>query len=220
MITRCPECRQKLAVTVAQLRDNRGMVRCEQCACLFDALPFISEGEEADDGAALHIPHEPLPWETSKRPVSRYWAVGAIFGMLLLAGQFFYFEGPALLQKPTVRGWAETLCERLSCRLPVYRNLDDFEVLHRSFEALPDGHYVFRIVFSNQAAFRQNYPNLKLTLLDFAGTPLARRVFLPPDYLADSSEKKWMAANKTAEISLKIAAPQTKVGGYDFELTY
>jgi predicted Zn finger-like uncharacterized protein len=219
MHTRCPECRQSLAVTAAQLRDNRGMVRCEQCACLFDALPFISEGEEQVGIGDLTL-HEPLPWDMSKRPVSRYWAVGAIFGIVLLAGQFLYFEGPALLQKPTVRGWAETLCGRLSCRLPIYRNLDDFEVLHRSFEALPDGNYVFKIVFSNQAAFRQNYPNIRLTLLDFAGRPLALRMFLPSDYLADSSEEKWMATNKTAEISLKIAAPQTKIGGYDFELTY
>jgi predicted Zn finger-like uncharacterized protein len=219
MITRCPECRRTIALTVAQLRDNRGMVRCEQCACTFDALPFISEGEEkvSTDDPTLH---EPLPWEKAKQPVHRYWGLGVIIGTVLLMGQFLYFEGPALSQKPYFRLRAEKLCDRLNCRLPVYRNLDEFEILHRSFAALPDGDYIFKIVFSNQAAFQQSYPNIKLTLRNFAGQAFARRVLVPGDYLADPSHKKTMEANATEEISLKIAAPQTKVGGYDFELTY
>lgn len=220
MFTRCPECRKKLPLTVEQLRNDRGMVRCEDCACLFDALPFISDAEEIASITGEHAPQQLLPWEKTRQPVSRYWSLGVIVGVMLLMGQFLYFEGHALSQKPYFRLWAEKLCARLNCRLPDYRNLDDFEILHRSFEASPDGSYVFNIVFSNQAAFRQSYPNIKLTLRDFGGQAFARRVLFPPEYLADSSDKNSMEANTTMEVSLKIAATQTKVGGYDFEFTY
>ncbi|MGZ8096238.1 MAG: zinc-ribbon and DUF3426 domain-containing protein [Methylosarcina sp.] len=219
MFARCPECRKKLPLTVEQLRESRGMLRCEQCSCTFDALPFISEGNAIDD-IVVGAMRKSLPWEKTKQPPSRFWSLGVILGLAMLMAQFLYFEGYALTQKPHFRLWAEKLCDRLKCQLPAYRNLDELEVLHRSFTVLPDGNYVFKIVFSNQAAFRQNYPNIKLTLLNFSGRPFARRMILPKDYLSDPSQAETLEANTTREISLEIAAPQTKVGGYDFEFTY
>jgi predicted Zn finger-like uncharacterized protein len=219
MFARCPECRKKLPLTVEQLRENRGMLRCEQCSCTFDALPFINEGSAIDD-VAVDALRKSLPWEKTKQAPSRVWGVGVIFGLVLLMAQFLYFESYALSQKPHFRLWAEKLCSRLSCQLPAYRNLGELEVLHRSFTALPDGNYVFKIVFSNQAVFRQSYPNIKLTLLDFSGRPFARRMIFPKDYLSDPSQVELLEANTTKEISLEIAAPQKKVGGYDFEFTY
>ena len=73
---------------------------------------------------------------------------------------------------------------------------------------------------SNQADFSQPYPNIKLTLFDYNGNAFANRVFQPNDYLTEDAVPNLMAADATTEISLKIAAPETKVGGSTFDLIY
>ena len=92
--------------------------------------------------------------------------------------------------------------------------------MHGSFAALPDHNYAFKAVISNQALFKQPYPNIKLTLLDFDGTAFAHRIFQPHDYLPPHADATGIAADAGAEINLNIAAPQTPVGGYTFELMY
>lgn len=218
MFTRCPKCQRTQPLTIEQLRASRGMLRCVQCSELFDALMFISETEAADtieSGAA-----NPLPWDYRKQPDKPYWRLGFILGLMLLAVQFVYFEGHALIQKPGIHLWAEKICVQLNCTLPIYQNIDELEVLHRSLTLLPDKNYSFKIVVSNQAAFRQKYPNINLTLLNFNGQAFARRLFIPGDYLSDALGSGIIEANATTEINLKIATPKTKIGGYDFNLIY
>ncbi|MFZ2313692.1 MAG: DUF3426 domain-containing protein [Methylobacter sp.] len=132
-----------------------------------------------------------------------------------------YFEGYTFSQKPTFRPVLEKICAQLSCRLPAYKNLDEFTILQSSLSALPDHTHLFKAVISNQAAFTQTYPNITLTLLDYAGKPFTHRVFSAQEYLPkDSITTSAMISDATTEISLKIATPKTKVGGHTFELTY
>ena len=145
---------------------------------------------------------------------------GLVIGLLLLIGQIVYFEGYAFSQNPAVRPGLVKLCQLINCQLPVYKNLDEFTLLHGSFTPLPDQNYAFRVVMSNQAAFAQPYPNIKLTLLDYSGNAFAHRIFQPRDYLPEDAVASVMAADATTEISLKIAAPKTKVGGSTFDLIY
>jgi hypothetical protein len=80
---------------------------------------------------------------------------------------------------------------------------------------------LFKAVISNQAAFTQTYPNVRLILLDYTGKPFTHRVFRPQEYLPEALvTTPVMISDATAEISLNIAAPETKVGGYTFDLTY
>lgn len=111
----------------------------------------------------------------------------------------------------------QQICLSLDCQLPVYKNLDDFEVMYGAFELTEDQHYVFQAVISNQGKFAQHYPNIKLNLLTFSGENFAQRIFTPKEYLK-TPQKKPIAASKTIEISMKIAAPKQKIGGYTFEL--
>jgi hypothetical protein len=143
-----------------------------------------------------------------------------IIGLLLLAGQVMYFEGYYFSQNPVFRPVLEKICTLLNCRLPAYKNPDEFTVLQGSFTALPDHANLFKAVISNPAAFTQPYPNVRLTLLDYTGKPFTHRVFRPQEYLPEDSTTPVMISDATAEIGLNIAAPETKVGGYTFELTY
>jgi len=218
MFTQCPECQRIHPLTLAQLRAGRGMMRCSNCSAMFDALERIRETREADNTENLSA--KSLPWDKESEPGNAYWRAGLVISLLLLIGQVIYFEGYALSQNPALRPGLEKLCQQLNCHVPVYKNLDEFTLLHGSFNPLPDQNYLFQAVISNQAAFTQAYPNIKLTLLDFNGKAFAHRIFRPRDYLPEASVTTDMASDATTEISLQIAAPKTKVGGSTYELIY
>ena len=216
MFTQCPECQTIQPLTLPQLRASRGVLRCSNCSAMFDALERISETEEINHSDKL--PSKLLPWDTVAG--NAYWQTGLMIGLLLLIGQIIYFEGYAFSQNPAVRPVLSKLCQLAKCQLPVYKNLDEISVLHSSFTSLPGQNYAFKVVISNQADFSQDYPNIKLTLLDYSGNAFAHRVFHPWDYLTEDSVATVMAADAITEISLKIATPKAKVGGSTFDLIY
>jgi predicted Zn finger-like uncharacterized protein len=217
MFTQCPECQSIQPLTPAQLRNGWGMLRCSHCSALFDALARLSETEDMSPSDQLSSRH--LPWDNAKSG-NAYWLTGLVVGLLLLIGQIIYFESYAFSQNPAIRPSLTKLCQLIKCQLPDYKNLDEFSLLHGSFTPLPDQDYEFRVVMSNQADFSQPYPNIKLTLFDYSGNAFAQRIFQPRDYLPENAVATLMAVDATTEISLKIAAPKTKVGGSTFDLVY
>ncbi len=218
MFTQCPECQSIQPLTPAQLRNGRGMLRCSHCSAMFDALARLSETEDMSPFDQLSSGH--LPWDNAGVSGNAYWLTGLVIGLLLLIGQLIYFEGYAFSQNPAVRPGLAKACQLIKCQLPDYKNLDEFALLHGSFTPLPDQNYDFRVVMSNQADFSQPYPNIKLTLFDYSGNAFAQRIFHPRDYLPENAVETLMAVDATTEISLKIAAPKTTVGGSTFDLMY
>jgi len=218
MFTQCPECQTVQPLTPAQLRAGRGMLRCSHCSAMFDALERLSETEDINPPEHLSSRH--LPWDKASMPGNTFWRTGLVIGLLVLIGQIIYFEGYAFSQSPAIRPSLVKLCQLIKCQLPIYKNLDEFSLLHGSFTPLPDQNYAFRVVMSNQADFAQPYPNIKLTLFDYSGNTFAHRIFQPRDYLPEDAVASVMASDATTEISLKIAAPETKVGGSTFDLVY
>jgi predicted Zn finger-like uncharacterized protein len=218
MFTQCPECQTLHSLTLAQLRANRGILRCSRCSATFDALEHSRETREAEKTQSP--PAQSLPWDKKITPNTAYWGAGLAAGVLLLMAQIVYFEGHALGQNPAVRPALEKLCGMVNCHPPVYRNLDEFTLLHGSFTPLPDQNYILRVVITNQAAFAQTYPGIKLNLFDYNGEAFASRIFQPRDYLAEKTDAALMPPNETTEIKLTIAAPKNKIGGTTFELVY
>lgn len=215
MFTRCPDCLATQAITPEALRDGRGMTRCGQCGVMFDALAMLAETESQ----ALAEPAPTVePWRAAK-PVqqSRLWRLGVVIGAALLCAQLAYFEGGRAPQDPRLRPVLEKLCGVLRCALPAYRNPAELNVLHNVFSPLPNGHYLFKLVLHNESAFAMAYPKVGLTLLTFDGQAFAQRSFQPREYLAEPAR---LAAHASAEISLEIAAPKAKVGGFHFDLSY
>jgi hypothetical protein len=150
-----------------------------------------------------------------------YWRSGLVIAVLLLLGQTVYFNGAAFSRNPAFRTGLEKIAGQLNYQLPAYQNPAEFSVLQGSLSALPGHGQLFRAVIRNRSAFAQPYPNLELTLLDYAENPFARRIFRPQDYLSKArAATSAMLPDATAAIRLNIAALKTNVGGYTFELIY
>lgn len=243
MFARCPNCQKIHALSPDELRHRLEQFHCTRCATEFDPLTYLTEPDEIEVGnsegepsakSAIELrksekvkkvksdadPFQPLEPAASKLAENVYWGLGCFAALILLVVQLIYFEGYAVTQKPNSRVWAKNICDAVGCQLPAYQNVDEFEVLHRSLTQSSEGHYVFNLVFSNQAPFRQPYPKINLTLLDFDGRPFAQRQLLPSDYLAGTVTDSLIEADAVTQISLEIEEPGDGVGGFDFNFVF
>jgi predicted Zn finger-like uncharacterized protein len=186
------------------------------------SIPQKNSPDEAAINTTIAPPAtERLPWEAEKKPVNGKWRLGFIMGSLLLLGQLIYFESGSLSQNPSYRPQMEKLCSWLACQLPDYENLAEFTVLQGSFTPHSDKTITFKAVINNQAPFKQRLPNIKLSLLDYNEQLLAQRIFAPKDYLTGKARtNSSIAPDESVEVNLIVAAPETGIGGYNFDLIY
>ena len=212
MHTQCPECKAQRPISVKELRTSGGMITCNECSSLFDALELLNEEKilnEKKHKTSLAI-------EKETKIYTPHWGYSFTLCLIIFIFQIVIFEGYNLTQNSTLRPWLEKACLSFECQLPRYKNLGEFTILHGAFELTENGHYLFKTTFTNQSAFEQNYPSIKLTLLDFVGQPFANRVFQSKDY--SKQALGIIPANTSAEVTMHVAAPSKKIGGYRFEL--
>ena len=211
MYTQCPLCKKQHKITVNELRTSRGMISCESCSAMFDALELLSEGR----GTKEKGDNKTIPAIKHRKKHTLLWGLGYSSCIIFLIFQIIFFEGYNLTQNAAVRPWLEKTCGYFDCQLPRYKNLSEFTILHGSFEPTANKYYVFKAIFTNQSVFEQTLPSIKLTLLDFNGQVFAKRIFHPQDY--SNQAHKLIEPEMSEEIIMEIAAPSTKTGGYRFE---
>jgi predicted Zn finger-like uncharacterized protein len=215
MYTDCPECQTRQTVTIEQLRLNRGLMRCSHCNTLFDALKQLSENS-SEPPQKIETKEPVINWlKSPEAPSAKLWGSALAVNLLLLMSQGVYFYGNDALQNPSLRKQLERGCQALGCVLPAYKNRDELVVMQSALTE-KNGFYEFSSVIINQAEFAQNYPSIKLTLLNLNGEPLAQRVFLAKHYLNEDNNA--IASNQSFEVSLAIAPTGKTIGGYTFEL--
>ncbi len=214
MITQCPECKKQHSISVAELRSSNTLIDCDQCEQQFDALELLKEPSFANNKQSKDL----LSTQTNlTTKYSAIWTIGFTLCIALMAFQIYFFEAYNLSQNNKLRPWLEKICSHFDCQLPTYKNLDDFSIIHGSFELTTNKtHYVFKTAFVNQSTFKQPHPAIKLTLQNFTGLDFAERVFLPQEYLTQYLE--FVKPDMSVEISMNIAIPSKEIGGYRFEL--
>lgn len=211
MYTQCPNCKKQHQISVDELRTSRAIICCDGCSTKFDALESLSEEQNIKEA----IDDITMP---AIKPGKKYiapWGLGYSICIMLFIFQIVFFEGYSLTQNAAVRPWLTKICGYFECQLALYKNLSEFTILHGSFEPTASKHYVFKAAFTNQSAFEQTLPSIKLTLLDFTGHAFAKRIFHPQDY--SNQAHKLIEPEMSEEVTLEIAAPSTKTGGYRFE---
>lgn len=220
MYTQCPECKKAHAITVDELRTSHGMMNCEACKAMYDALELLNEGELHNSNKTKEntsaINETDISIITPSNLQTRYWGIATVFLIITLVFQLYFFEAYNLSQNTTLRPWVKKACTIIAdCQLPQYKNLNEISILNGAFEA-QNNHYVFKTAFINQSLFAQKRPSIKLTLLDFTGQAFAKRIFRPEDYSAHP--QTLLKPGLADEITLSIATPSSKTGGYRFEL--
>lgn len=94
--------------------------------------------------------------------------------------------------------------------MPAYNNPAEWSLSHSEWQAHLDQRYVLTAALTNQAAFAQVVPALKLTLNDYGGQLLTERVFLPGSYTRNTL----LAANHTQQIRLPLVVSVPDVAGF------
>lgn len=138
---------------------------------------------------------------------SRWWAAGAVLLLFALAGQAAHlYRSELAVQYPVLKPYLVRACEALRCKvLPPQRprqiviEASDLQV---NDPAKP-GIIQLTATLRNYAAYDLGYPALDLVLTNTREHTLARRVFLPRDYL-DAGRDAASGIPASAEITVRL----------------
>ena len=207
-----------------------------------DAKQTLSEAEAQAIGKAtgLILPREmtevpgyskwtagvmaaPLHHDTPS-PVRWPYAIVAIILSLALAIQLsFRFRSELAISVPIARPALEALSQALGVNIPLPRhaNLVSIEASDLQSDAARGNVLVLSATLRNRAAYPQAFPALELALTDTQDTPIARRIFLPDEYLsAKARESTAFGANSDVPVRLWVEAKDISAAGYRLYVFY
>ena len=130
------------------------------------------------------------------------WLLGAIFlAVVLLAQASYFFRVDIAARLPGLKPALTLYCAWLKCTIPLPKNADLISIESSDLEASPTQSSIvdLNVILRNRAPYTQAYPNLELTLTDITDQVLARRNFLPAEYLKADEDKKLGADEKPGE---------------------
>jgi hypothetical protein len=153
----------------------------------------------------------------------RLWAVGAALLVFALAGQAaFYYRADLAVQYPGLKPYLVKLCDALQCRiLPPQRPRQiaiEASDLQATDPARP-GLIQLTATLRNYAGHDLGYPALDLVLTNTKEHTLARRVFLPNEYLERGKDvTAGMPANAEITIRLDLDTGDLSPAGFRLDL--
>ncbi|MDF9392135.1 MULTISPECIES: DUF3426 domain-containing protein [Methylococcus] len=228
MFTRCPSCGTAYGISVRQLREGRGVMLCDHCGRVFNALPGLEESvpdpysQPPKAGAGRWFRGGTRGYDQSPRPgffLRLAWGVGSIALAIALLGQVAYFGSTRFAQDEALRPWLVMLCNAVGCQLPPYSDVESIQIVERTLRPVPaTGGYEFRLVMANQSTAAQVFPSIVLRVVDRQGKPAAGRVFSPAEYLPKGTGMSMMPVGKSLEVRLELAKPARDISGFTFEL--
>ena len=188
------------------------------------AVPAAPAQAAANVRRAAPAPEPIEPEPEPPPPVSRAWSFGVVLLVLVLGCEAAYaFRAPLAQRYPPLRPWLESVCARIGCAVRWSHDerllkLEESELLEVPGKA-DEISLAARI--RNLAAVPQEYPDLELTLTDFAGQLSARRVLRPAEYLGHAPGRgEVLAAGAEVSIQLRLATGKSKPTGYELLLFY
>ena len=152
-------------------------------------------------------------------------AIVALLGLLAL--QVAWLTPTELLTgAPFVRPWLDRLdpwldvaSSSLGWDRPPPRDPGRIRVLDRDIREHPAraGALLVHATLVNDASFAQSAPRVRLTLFDVNGGVLARRVFLPGEYLPAGDQGLEVARQGLIQVRLELLAPPAPAVSYQIE---
>ncbi len=155
-------------------------------------------------------------------PVRRgLWALATLVLVALLAAQVVYFYASELARVPRLEPWVVAACARLTCVIRSPQDIRQIQLLRSSIAPHPKKqHDALRIRSSlvNRADFAQPFPLMEVTLTSRNGKVVARRTYLPHEYLAPAHWRARMTPHVVIDSILDINRPTPAPAGYEIRL--
>ena len=141
--------------------------------------------------------------------------------ILVLIGQYAYFNRNELSQYPELRPWLTRFCALVSCNTPLRRDVSRISLVNRLVQSHPSqpNALLIEATLVNEADFPQPYPLLEIRFSDLNNQLVAGRRFRPSEYLpAGTSLKAGMPPHQPVHITLAIVDPGKEAVSFQFEL--
>ena len=166
-------------------------------------------------------------WEFRMPEAPRRTGLWVSLSLLLLAvlavQAAFAFRAELMVQIPQSRQYYERACEWLGCTVALPR-LSSFLHIETSDLKAPDptrpSEIELMITVHNRAPVEQDYPAFELTLTNSQEKTIARRVFLPAEYLPWTDATDGLKAGAELPIRLFLDAGELRAAGYRLYLFY
>jgi predicted Zn finger-like uncharacterized protein len=152
------------------------------------------------------------------------WVSLSLLLLALLALQAAYaFRSELMVLVPQSRMYYERACEWLGCAVALPR-LSSFLHIEASDLKAPDparpGEIELTVAVRNRAPVEQDYPAFELTLTNSQEQTIARRVFLPVEYLQWMDAADGLKAGAELPIRLFLDTGELRAAGYRIYLFY
>jgi predicted Zn finger-like uncharacterized protein len=162
----------------------------------------------------------PLPPQGSRRS-GVVWAFGALVMLFGLAAQFAYlYRSELAVAVPETRPYLNAWCKHLRCTVALPQRPQQISIEASDMQAADvanPGLVILTATLRNQATVTLGYPALDVVLTNTREHTVARRIFLPAEYLADSRD--WRAGMApSAEITIRLNIDSGDLGAAGFRL--
>ena len=155
----------------------------------------------------------------ARPPSNAGWWFGSVVLAMVLVGQIAYAERARLLEDARLRPWLDRACDQLHCQLPMRSSVDSIRLVSREVRPHPDAPKALMISASmvNDADFTQRFPVVEVTLSDLGDRAIAKRRFIPSEYLAEAqSVQRGLPAGATTPLVFEVADPGQEAMAFEF----
>lgn len=149
------------------------------------------------------------------------WSLASIPLLILLAGQYAYFNLDSLSQNTSLRPALNVVCSIAACDVPLLKAPQMVKLTQRDIRAHDTNKdvLVVKAMIQNNADFAQPFPLMQLLMQDITGHIMTGRRFAPEEYLADKSTNisAGIGPEQTHTILLELVDPGKEAVGFEFE---
>jgi hypothetical protein len=149
------------------------------------------------------------------------WGTASLLLLVAITAQAVYFYRTQLASNyPGLKPVLAQICDALGCSVPLPQGHELIKVEASDLQFVDPARPALiqlRVTLRNPAAFDLAFPNLDLVLTNTQDHTLARRIFLPSEYLGPGKEvKSGIPAN--AEVTLSLDMDTGDLGASGFRL--
>lgn len=183
--------------------------------------PAVAATERPDPAASLYEWEFRMP--VAPRRTGLWVSVSLLLFALLALQAAYAFRNELMVLVPQTRTYYERVCEWLGCTLALPR-LASYLHIEASDLKAPDparpGEIELLVAVRNRAPVDLGYPAFELTLTNSQEQTIARRVFLPAEYLQWIDAADGLKAGAELPIRLFLDTGELRAAGYRLYLFY